>query len=425
VRILIATQCLPWPLNTGGNAAQFSTLKCLAEDHQFTLVCPVKNVAGLAHAQTLQAELPSVKVRAIFCAEPRPKFSVRVAKSVIGFGRRVLNPPVSSSTEKPDGSDDLHYPFDALPKLFLTALHEELSRGVDLCQAEFAEMLSLGAWFPKDLPKLFVHHQIHHVYATRFLDTHGRNGHVNYLEKIMQTQEAAYLQNFQGVITFSEQDRQALLPWMASEKIFASPFPIPADVGIADELPTAFDGRFLFVASEEHPPNRDALEWLLAKIWPEVSRRLPSARLVVVGNWSEAAKSRLTSPTVNFSGFVDDLPATLRGGILLVPLRIGSGIRVKIMVAMAQGVPVVSTTVGCEGMPVENGKNLLVRDEPSEFIAAAVDLAKNPELWRRLAMAGKDAISKNYSPEEVRRRRNQIYATLTQVVQKPASMAKI
>jgi cellulose synthase/poly-beta-1,6-N-acetylglucosamine synthase-like glycosyltransferase len=76
------------------------------------------------------------------------------------------------------------------------------------------------------------------------------------------------------------------------------------------------------------------------------------------------------------------------------------------------GAPVVSTSVGSEGMPLRNGEELLVRDNALQFAEAAVQLARNPELWTRLAVAGRDAISRCYSPEKVRQRRNEIYATL-------------
>jgi glycosyltransferase involved in cell wall biosynthesis len=95
-----------------------------------------------------------------------------------------------------------------------------------------------------------------------------------------------------------------------------------------------------------------------------------------------------------------------------VPVRIGSGLRVKILIALAQGVPVISTRIGGEGLLVQDGREILVRDEVSEFAAAAVELAKQPELWRRLAVAGRTAVAKNYSAEEVRRRRNEIYETI-------------
>jgi glycosyltransferase involved in cell wall biosynthesis len=332
--------------------------------------------------------------------------------STVHLGRRMLNPPIPESNIQKNGAEIPYYPFDPLPAKLIAALQDELLKGVDLFHAESAEMLSLGDWIPKGVPRLFVHPQIHFVYARRFLDARGKSSYSSYIETIIRTQEIAYLQTFDGIVTLSDEDRRALLPYIAPEKLFVSPFPIPADVGIARELPPKFNGRFLFVAAEGHDPNRDALEWMLAKIWPEILRQLPSAKLVVIGKWSDAARAKLSTQSISFTGFVSDLPKALRGGIMLVPLRIGSGIRAKILVALAQGVPVVTTSVGSEGMPFTDGKEVLVRDVETEFAAAAIELSSNPELWRRLAAAGLAAVSKHYSPEGVRQRRNEIYAIL-------------
>jgi glycosyltransferase involved in cell wall biosynthesis len=410
MRILIASPYLPWPLNSGGNAAQFSTLKCLEEDHQFTLVCPVYSEAGVARARELQTQLPRVKLQAVFCGKPgaTPNPLIQKVERVIQFGRRLLNAPEKESP----WPDVPYYPFSPLPDKFIAAVDAEVAKGVDLCQAEFAEMLPLGGWFPKEIPKLFIVHQIHFIYAQRFAEAHGNSSYSDYLQAIMKMEELAYLQGFNGVVTFSEQDRQVLLPWVGPERSFTSPFPIPADVGVAQDLPSAFDGRFLFVASEENAPNRDALEWALTGIWPKILQQLPEAKLVIVGRWSEQTRARFAARGLSFTGFVKDLSALLPGGIMLVPLRIGSGIRVKILVALAQGVPVVSTSVGSEGLLLADGKELLVRDGEAEFATAAVQLSRNPDMWRRLAVAGRAAVSAHYSPEGVRQRRNEIYEML-------------
>ena len=416
MRILIASPYLPWPLNSGGNAAQFSTLKCLEEDHEFTLVCPIYDEAGVASAKELQVRLPRVRVRAVACGSPpvqpmpNPGWLVRVARKAVHVGRKLLNPPVSSPSPEPAQAAALHYPFDPLPEKLISALEEEMAGGFDLFQAEFAEMLPLGLWCK--IPKLFIHHQVHFVYAERYLKTYGTTPYLRYLESVMKAQEVNYLREFQGIITFGDEDRRALLPYVAPERLFASPFPVPADVGITDKLPPSFEGQFLFLASEQHLPNRDGLEWLLGKIWPQISAELPSARLVVIGQWSEAGKARFAAPGVVFPGFVEDLGSRMRGGIMLVPLRIGSGIRVKIMVAMGQGTPVVSTSVGSEGMPVRDGEELLVRDDAVEFAKAAIQLAKDTALWKRLGIAGWEAVRSHYSMERVRQRRNQIYQTI-------------
>lgn len=411
MRILDVCPCLPWPLNSGGNAGVFSSLKYLSEDHDFTLVCPIYDERQVPDADQLQAELPRVKVRVVHCFEsaPKPSLPVSAARKAARFGRRMLMPPPqiqNGATNSPQ------YPFNPLPKKLIVAIHEEVQRGVDLFQLEFAEMLPLAAWLPKNIPKLFVHHQIHFVYAERFAETRPDDSYSRYLTEVMRVQEHLHLRDYDAVITMSEQDRQVLLPYVRAEQVFASPSPIPSDVKITEDNPPAFDGRFLFVASEDHAPNVDAFKWLLAEIWPAILQKLPNSKLYVVGKWSEAAKTQSSSQSVIFTGFVPDLAKTLRGGILLVPLRIGSGIRMKIMVAMALGVPVVSTSVGGEGMLLKDGEHLLVGDSVKEFADAAVRLSKDPALHRRLAEAGRAIVSKNFSPEGFRRRRNEIYAVL-------------
>lgn len=413
MRILIASPYLPWPLWSGGNAAQFSTLHCLAQDHDFTLVCPVYSEAQRGYAQELQRQLPRVRIRAAFCGtRPQPLLFRALRRGVRG-ARHLLKPLVArgaSASARPLP----WYPFQPLPEPFVAALHEELDRGTDLCQAEFAEMLPLGSWFPDELPKLFIQHQVHFVYSQRFLASHGETPYGRYLETIMRAQEVAFLRCFDRVVVFGEPDKLALAPYLDSSKLSVSPFPIPADVGVAGEIPERFDGRFLFVGSEEHGPNRDALDWLLSDIWSGITRQLPWARLTVIGRWSESAQASYGTGPVHFAGFVDNLARVLRGGIMLVPLKIGSGIRTKILAALAQGVPVVTTPVGAEGLVVPEGCGCLIRATATEFAGAAVQLAQQPQLWSQVASSGMQAVARTYSPESVRRRRNEIYSEVVE-----------
>jgi glycosyltransferase involved in cell wall biosynthesis len=410
MRILVTSPYLPWPLWSGGNAAQFSTLRCLAQDHEFTLVCPVYSEAQRAHACELQEQLSGVRLRVVFCGARRPAWAVRGFRRGVRVAGHLLRPwhgrgPAGSASLLPA------YPFGPLPAPFIEALQEELERGPDLCQAEFAEMLPLGAWFPASVPKVFIHHQVHFVYAQRLLKSQGRTSYGSYLEAVMRIQEVALLRCFDRVIVFGEPDRLALTPHLERSKVSVSPFPIPADVGLAGAIPPQFDGRFLFIGSEEHGPNRAALAWLLAEIWPQIARRLPAARLAVIGRWPAAARAASVCPGVSFSGFVQDLGRALDGGILLVPLQIGSGIRTKILAALARGVPAVTTPVGVEGLALAEGCGCLVRAGAADFAAAAVQLAREPELRRRVAAAGLAAVTRAYCPASVRQRRNEIYET--------------
>ena len=425
MKILVASPYLPWPLDAGGKVAVYSSLACLCGDHQFTLLCPVYTDQGLADAAALQKQRPEIKVRAIYCGAPRrsaPRDSDILVRS-LRWGarqyRRLKSPPpqprIEPAVEAPA------YPFGPLPAKFVDALADELKQGPDLLQAEFAEMMPLAASLPAGPPRLFVHHQIHFVYAQRFAAARKWSAYSEYLQRLMLLQEEAYLRAFDGVIVFSEEDKRALLPWLSQDKVHISPFAI---AGGSKSVDDRFENRFSFVGSEEHFPNRDALEWLISEVWPKILAQMPNAVLNVIGPWGEESKSRFSKPGVAFTGFVDDLESVTKGSIMLVPLRIGSGIRVKLLDALSQGVPAVSTSIGCEGIPATDGLDMLIRDGAAEFAGAAIRLANSPDLRMQLAGAGRDLVTRFYSPERVRIRRNEIYHNLCNVESRCASSVK-
>jgi glycosyltransferase involved in cell wall biosynthesis len=412
MNILVASIQLPWPPDSGGKVALYSSLSCLRNDHRFTLVCPVWDEKGLSDAAALQAHFPEIKVRGVYCGPAQamipPKDDILLRSFRWGarqYRKWRFAHPVNTAGAK-EVSEIPYYPFAPLPEAFLDAVAEELSRETDLVQAEFAEMLSLGAWLPRGIPRIFIHHQLHFVYANRFSAVRLRGGYSEYLERIMRVQEEAYLRTFDGVVVFSEDDKRALATLLEEEKVYVSPFPIECR---SAEPAERFEPYFTFLGSEEHFPNRDALEWLTTEVWPAISKQMPGCILRVIGSWGEASRARYSRSGVEFVGYVPDLESAVKGSVMLAPLRIGSGIRVKLLDAMIQGVPAVSTSIGCEGIPARDGIDILIRDDASEFASAAVELLNDRELRVRLANAGKSLVARFYSPEQVRKRRNEIY----------------
>jgi glycosyltransferase involved in cell wall biosynthesis len=274
-------------------------------------------------------------------------------------------------------------------------------------------MMPLGCWLPATVARVFIHHQIHYVYSRRFIEAQGDpTGYGHYLATVMEAQEFAFLQHFDTIVTFSREDCEAIQPRLPGANIVTSPFPVPADLSDGSAQAAAFAGHFCFVASGSHNPNRDALEWLLSEIWPQIAARLPSATLRIIGEWSPEDRTAFARPGVDFLGFVPELAPVLHGGIMLVPLRVGSGLRVKILAALTLGVPVVTTAIGAEGLLLEAGREMLVGNSASDFAAAAVKLAADRALWPALARAGREAVKRTYSPARVRAQRNQIYEAL-------------
>jgi len=149
----------------------------------------------------------------------------------------------------------------------------------------------------------------------------------------------------------------------------------------------------LFQGSLHYAPNMDAVDWLLDDVGPHLWAQLPGARIRLVGTTSPEVETRHRPPGVVVAGRVSEIePELARADIAVVPLRIGSGTRLKILESFAHRIPVVSTTVGADGLDVEDGVHLLLADRPEEFAAACRRLVEDPALAQRLV----DAAERRY-----------------------------
>jgi glycosyltransferase involved in cell wall biosynthesis len=146
-------------------------------------------------------------------------------------------------------------------------------------------------------------------------------------------------------------------------------------------------------------PNRDAAEWLYEKIMPRVWAAIPAAKLYMSGK-NAPAKWQTWSATrpVVLTGFVPDERSLIaRTSVVVVPMRLGGGIKLKILTAFAAGRAVVTTSTGAEGVPgLTNGEQLLIRDSPEQFADAVVEVIQNQELRRRLEVRGRALVCQQY-----------------------------
>jgi GT2 family glycosyltransferase/glycosyltransferase involved in cell wall biosynthesis len=162
-----------------------------------------------------------------------------------------------------------------------------------------------------------------------------------------------------------------------------------------------FDQRsgLFFVGGYRHLPNVDAVEYYVNHIHPRVKENLPSGtKFVAAGSSPPPSLQAFAGPDIEVLGYVEDISQPLFDArVMVVPLRYGAGIKGKILSAMAHGLPIVTTTVGAEGMGLVNGGDVLIADEPQEFAAAVERLYKSPDLWHKLQRAGLDYIAKTTS----------------------------
>ncbi len=168
--------------------------------------------------------------------------------------------------------------------------------------------------------------------------------------------------------------------------------------------PPPFEDRngLVFLAGYRHPPNVDAVNWFVAEIYPHIKQALPGITFTIAGSEPPEEFQQLVrrDPRIRVTGYIKDHRHVLSSHrIGLAPLRYGAGMKGKIGEYFACGLPCVTTSIGAEGMGLENGGNTLICDDPTEFAKAVVEAYTTPELWHRLSANGLAYVRDKVSPE--------------------------
>ena len=189
---------------------------------------------------------------------------------------------------------------------------------------------------------------------------------------------------------------------------------------IAKVLPnagvTAFNRSLLFVGSMDYHANIDAVSWFVRDIWPEFAGKYPDLKFVIVGRDPAPEVRNLQSDRILVTGTVEDVrPYYAAAQAVIVPLRVGSGTRLKILEAMAAGVPIVSTRLGAEGIDVTHNVHLLIADNESELISSIDRFLSSPEMRNRLIQAARDRVISRYDWSVIGKELYSLYCDLLRV----------
>jgi glycosyltransferase involved in cell wall biosynthesis len=159
------------------------------------------------------------------------------------------------------------------------------------------------------------------------------------------------------------------------------------------------DGRtVLFFGLLSTLPNLDGIRWFVQEIWPRIAGASREARLKILGKNAPPAVRALAGPRVEVVGLVEDLrPHLASAAVLVVPLRLGGGTRLKIVEGMAMGKAIVSTTLGAEGIEVQPGRDILIADEPSPFAAEVLRLLEQPQARAELGSSARRLATERYA----------------------------
>jgi GT2 family glycosyltransferase len=256
---------------------------------------------------------------------------------------------------------------------------------------------------------------VHFLRETREAITANDAGLLRKAQETKRRELAVYKQA-DLILTVTADDKQALLREDPQLNIAV----VPNIHALPPNIVSRGDRRdLLFVGGFSHTPNADGVLYFVREIFPLVLQRLPQTRLWVVGNAPPAEIVALASEHVIVTGYVRHLAPYLDSALVSVaPLRFGSGMKGKIGEAMTWGIPVVTTTIGAEGMGLQDGVDALITDIPEDFARRIVQLHENPELWDSVAQNARERVERDWCPDAVDKSLTEILAGIR--AEKPA-----
>lgn len=387
MRILFVTQIVPYPPHGGVLQRGFNLLRELGSNHEVHLL-------AFHHPD----ELPH--------GEPVERSRVELGKFCSKIEYFSLWPKQSAAHKLAAFAAGAVYP---RPFSVLAHKNSQLqARIAELCAVRACDVLHLDtialAPYRRDartIPAVLAHHNIESQLMARRAEREASTAARLYVRA--QTQrlvdyERQHAGQFRLNITVSEADAAMLRTICPGARTAV--------------VPNGVDTTYFTASNDEETPaliytggmnmfaNRDAVEWFLDNIWPQIKAAVPGVRFFAVGSRPSARvlQAAASDSAVQAPGFVDDVrPWVARSAVYVVPLRVGGGTRLKMVDAMAQGKAIVATSLGAEGIDGKHGEQFMLADDPESFAHTVIGLLKDPAARRRLGAAARLRAEQRYA----------------------------
>lgn len=382
LRVLVVDEAFPYPLNAGKNIRTWNLLRRLAVRHDISYLCYGPWDPDITAAARL------IGVRVTYAGQLKPFTGPRLYASLLA---NTFSPYPYSVTR--------HY-----SEAFVNALRASLRREqFDLLHCEWTPYLRAlhAASLDIDLPVIVTTHNVEHqIWRRRAQQSPNRLQRLFFelQARKMERFERTSLRRAHWITASTELDCAVFRAWglqqvsLVENGVDVETFKPVSGGECANEI--------LFIASLDWYPNVDSLRYFLRHIFPLLRELRPKARLRIAGRRpaAELVQSCSGQSQVELIGEVPDVrPFLASACVVVVPLRIGGGSRIKILEALAMGKAVVSTSIGAEGLAVEDRLHLRIADTPSTFAAVVHELLGSPQEREALGTHGRDRVVERYS----------------------------
>ncbi|MBI5670695.1 MAG: glycosyltransferase [Chloroflexi bacterium] len=394
MRVLLLTQVLPYPPDSGPKVKTYHVLKYLAQRHDVTLVSFVRESDKPEHIRHLHSLCERV------VTVPMARSAARDAR-FLGHSLLTGQPWMMLRDERPE----------------MRAALAELARTThfDVVHADQLNMAQYALPFQTSRKVLDLHNALWVLYK-RLAETLPVTKPMKYILtrdwRLLKHYEGQMCRAFDAVTAVSQEDKAALIEAGARDNITVIPIAIDTDEqAFIPRQPK--EPHIVHIGTMYWPPNIQGITWFLDEIYPRIRQQVPEVRCTLIGARPPASivERGQTDPSLTVTGYVEDpLPYLQASSMMAVPLLSGGGMRVKILNALSQGIPMVSTTVGCEGINVRSGEDILIADDPQAFADACTRLLTDVALNDCITRNGRRTAEQQYDYRQACRPLDAIYA---------------
>lgn len=399
MRILYLSQLIPYPADAGPKVRIYNVLQYLKKaGHEVTFVafCRENDTAAqLDHLRQYCKEVHTVLMR-------RSR-----AKDVWYLGSSLLR-------QRPflierDTVAEMH-------SLVRTLVHQNEFDAVHADQLWMAQYALTAKEADPRLRAVLDQHNAVYLIPERLAESTGNPVMKPILKqesKNMARFEVAVCQQFDEVVWVTVEDKTAVANAAngTGNKINGPVIPICVDPQKKPLLARKGEAkRVTFLGGLHWPPNAAGIVWFAREVWPLVQQAVPEAQLTVIGKDPPEELSQLGLANVDVTGYADDvMPYLQETAVFVVPLHAGGGMRVKIVDGWSWGLPIVSTTIGAEGIGYTDGHDLLIADDDQMFAEATIKLLRDPSFAQTLGQNGRETLETHYDWRKIYKEWDDIY----------------
>lgn len=410
MNILFLSQLLPYPPDSGAKVRSYYTIRYLAQKHRVSLLAfarPDDPPNAIEHLREICSDVQIVQIQ-------RNKL-----KDILTAGTCILNQ--KSFIIERDFFDEMARKVDQM-------VRDEDYEAVHTDQLWMAQYAQRAKSKNPDLKLILDEHNACYQIFQRLAKGEFNLFKRSFLEwewRRLRRYEAGACAQCDHIVTVTQEDQETLRNLIRensgqqSDLVFST---IPICVDTGDIQPVEYDTgsrNIFYMGTMFYPPNIEGMLWFAREVWPLVLAQIPQTTLTIVGKNPPPEIQKLTRAVrggekIEVAGYISDpRPYLKKAGAFIIPLLAGGGMRVKIVDAWRWGLPIVSTSIGAEGIDYCDSDNILIADGAVTFAKAVVRIFLEPGLARRLSKHGRRWVEQKYDWQAVYPAWDQIYPSIS------------